>query len=309
MKRTLWLGALCSLALAGPAAAQGSSTGGSSGGSSGGTQGGSTTTTPQGGAYGSPDDKATPRSGSGVESGSTRDGASGSADSRPGELGSMSTNQVQGTISKLDPQGKSLTVLEGEQPTQLSLNESATVFVDGRLGTADDLQEGQQVRAAFDEANGNRTVRWIEVTTPAGSGAQSGSQGSQQGASGSMQGSMGANQMIGTIVSIDAEKNRLVLDHGGQQVTIDVRASTPIFVEGRRASLSSLQEGQEIRAALQPQQGTGGAATSRTATRIEAIPASMHDTMHPGHEMDEGMMPGGSRSPQGTGPGTSPSEP
>lgn len=50
----------------------------------------------------------------------------------------------------------------GERLT-LEATDGTAIFVEGRLGSFEDLREGQQVRAAFDEREGRRVLRWIEV--------------------------------------------------------------------------------------------------------------------------------------------------
>ena len=74
------------------------------------------------------------------------------------------------------------------------------------------------------------------------------------------------NQITGKVVSIDTANRQLVIDHEGRQWTLDVTNKTPVYVEGRKATLGEIKEGQQIRASLDPEK------TTSTATRIETVP-------------------------------------
>lgn len=329
-----WLGALSAVALAaGPVAADDAAKSGSQGGMH-----------EDSGKYGEGADEGA--YGTGERSGKERKGQDSMG---AGQTGAQASNQLQGKISEYDQQARTLKLeAEGQGETELRLTENATVFIDGRLGTSADLQEGQEVRAAFDEREGSKTVRWIEVTTEGGGAQQQPMDGSQEqgsmgageegslgagqqgtapgskpgtmpqhgtmqggtmqggtmpGQQGAMQGTQPQNQLTGRVVSVDAEKNQLVLDHQGQQVTIDLRENTPVFIQGRRSSLSGIQEGQQIRAALEP--AKGAQAGARTALRIETMPSATGDQKGTEHKgMDHKEMPHG-----GTGTGTQPMTP
>jgi len=83
-----------------------------------------------------------------------------SAPSRP------TGEQASGTIRTLDKRTRVLTLESAGRTHELKVPETATVFVDGRIGAWQDLKEGQKVRAAWEEKHGANDVRWIEVRPP-----------------------------------------------------------------------------------------------------------------------------------------------
>ncbi len=247
MKRHTWIAALCSLAIGGAATAQGGT-----------------------GSSAPPDQ-----------------GMNAPAREKPSKPGTFSSTQLTGRLSSIDKDAGEVTIDHAGQTQVLKLGDNTTVFTEGRLGSIEDLKEGQQVRAAFEEKGGERTLRWIEVN-PSGGKAQP--QGSNEGtgamggaaaggaAAGGAGGSPAAkNQVTGAVVSVDPARNQVVVEQAGKQWTVDVPANAPIFIEGRRATLSELREGQQVRTSLDPSKST------KTATRIETIGPS--DTSRPGQKM------------------------
>jgi len=81
--------------------------------------------------------------------------------------GSFVSNQLVGQIKTVEPRKQSITVSVNGHDQSYAMGNSTTVFVEGRLGALQDLKAGQDVRAAFDNHNGQRSIRWIEVTPPA----------------------------------------------------------------------------------------------------------------------------------------------
>ena len=88
-------------------------------------------------------------------------GKSNTITSKPGA--GFGANQLVGQITSLDTDAKTIAIDQAGQTLELKLPENATVFVNGRLGSFTDLREGQQVRAAFEERQGQKSLRWIEV--------------------------------------------------------------------------------------------------------------------------------------------------
>jgi Cu/Ag efflux protein CusF len=155
---------------------------------------------------------------------------------------SFAANQIAGQIMTVDKARKEVTIDQRGKTLDLKLTESATVFVNGRLGSLEDLKEGQQVRAAFEERGGQRNLRWIEVTQARGDQGGSVTPGKQ---------SMNQNPtIIGTLVSVDSNKSQVVLQHGGQTSTLTVQGDAPIFLNGQRASFADLAEGEQVNASL-----------------------------------------------------------
>jgi Cu/Ag efflux protein CusF len=222
-----------------------------------------------------------------------------------GKTGSFASNQVTGEISHIDKGAKEVTVKTGDEEKTLTMGDNATVFLEGRLGSFEDLKEGQQVRAAYEPREETKSLRWIEVNPPGGAsqtpekkrtpapggGSDDGSNpatgmntgGTDTGAattgaagsgtSGSIdknvpKGAAKHHQVTGKVVSIDTANRQLVIDHEGRQWTLDVTSKAPVYVEGRKATLGEIREGQQIRASLDPEK------TTSTATRIETVPSN-----------------------------------
>jgi Cu/Ag efflux protein CusF len=209
--------------------------------------------------------------------------------------GSFSSNQLTGEITSIDKSEKEITVKSGADEQTLKMGDNATVFLEGRLGSFEDLKEGQQVRAAYEPREEAKSLRWIEVNPPGGAAkpeqkpntAPGGGADTGTGSAGTMDsGTTGtpsggtaagkgtatgaqaeAKQITGKVVSIDTANRQLVIDHQGRQWTIDVTNNAPVFVEGKKASLGEIREGQQVRASLDPEK------TTRTATRLETVPA------------------------------------
>jgi Cu/Ag efflux protein CusF len=226
MKRQTWFAALSALALAGTARAQ-------MGGNVGGTD--------------QPDES--------MRQEQTR---------KPGETskaGTFASNQVSGEISHIDKSAKEVTVKSGPQEQTLKMGDNATVFLEGRLGSFEDLKEGQQVRAAYEPREDAKSLRWIEVNPPGGTTTKSES---KTGAHDEAH----ANQITGKVVSIDTATRQVVLDHEGRQWTLDVTNNAPVYIEGRKATLGEIREGQQVRASLDPEK------TTKTAIRLETVPTA-----------------------------------
>ena len=76
---------------------------------------------------------------------------------------SFAANQVAGRVTSVNRSSKQLTIDEAGQQKEMKIPDNVTVFVNGRLGSIDDLREGQEVRAAYEERSGQKSLRWIEV--------------------------------------------------------------------------------------------------------------------------------------------------
>jgi Cu/Ag efflux protein CusF len=83
---------------------------------------------------------------------------------------SFGANQIVGQIKTVNRSTKEIAIDQAGKQQSLKLSENATVFTNGRLGSFEDLKEGQQVRAAYEERGGQKTLRWIEVM-PTGAGS------------------------------------------------------------------------------------------------------------------------------------------
>lgn len=255
MTHQTWLAGLCSLALAGPALAQGGTAPGTSA-----------------DPHGSPQDtaKVPPKTAP------PADEKAGAPTPPPGRTGSFASNQIVGQIKVIDKDSKQLTIDQAGRPQEIKLGDNATVFLEGRLGSVEDLKEGQQVRAAYEEKAGEKTLRWIEVNPSAtgrqGSTGTPGAKETGQGANpGAAAGGAAApdtkHALVGTVRSVDTDKSQVVLDAAGKRWTVEVQRDAAVFVEGRKASLDDLKEGQQVRASLDPTK------TTTTAVRLETLPA------------------------------------
>jgi Cu/Ag efflux protein CusF len=210
---------------------------------------------------------------------------------RQGTRGSFASNQLTGRISHIDKEAKEVTVRAGPDEQTLKMGDNATVFLEGRLGTFEDLKEGQQVRAAYEPREEAKSLRWIEVNPPGATSKPDQKQTTPQGndgdvTSGSTGGKMGTgpagsdtsdktqqqtaakHQITGKVVSVDTASRQVVIDHQGRQWTIDVTNNAPVYVEGKKASLGEIREGQQVRASLDPEK------TTRTAIRLETVPST-----------------------------------
>ncbi len=183
----------------------------------------------------------------------------------PAKTGAFASNQVSGEISHIDKSAKEVTVKSGAQEQTLTMGDNATVFLEGRLGSFEDLKEGQQVRAAYEPREEAKSLRWIEVNPPGGTSTKSDS---KTGAATGAKEEAHTNQITGKVVSIDTANRQVVLDHEGRQWTLDVTNNAPVYIEGRKATLGEIREGQQVRASLDPEK------TTKTAIRLETVPTS-----------------------------------
>lgn len=101
-----------------------------------------------------------------------------SASSKTGSVpGPFSSARMNGEIRGIDKQARTITIDQSGRLQTLRVDDRSTVFLEGRLGSLDDLREGQQVRAAYEERGTERSLRWIEVNPtptakPEGSGVE-----------------------------------------------------------------------------------------------------------------------------------------
>ncbi len=258
MAKSLWLTAVAALALAGPAVAQ--NTNDNSAQQNQGTM-----------------DQQNP-----AQPGAPGKGATGeAAPSKPGPT--FASNQLTGKIQSVDPTAKQVTIAQPNgQQENLTLGENATVFMHGRLGSFQDLKEGQQVRAAYELKNGQKTLRWIEVTPsteqqqpgatppatpqPEEKGTPGGGADAPAAAPSTMRTEERGHEITGEVVSVDSAKHQLVLYRAGRHVILNVSRKAPIIVNGKRASLDDIKQGEKVRAALEVPSHT-----PKIALRVETV--------------------------------------
>ncbi len=214
----------------------------------------------------------------------------------------FATNEVSGKIANVSPSAKEVVIAQPDgQQQSLKLGSNATVFLQGRLGSFSDLKEGQQVRAAYEMQNGQKTLRWIEVrptsdtVQPKAPSAQPypGSGGDAP-ASGAWKGSKTKAQNLqtieGSVVKVSARHHRLVLNEAGEHVTLQVKRDAKIFVQGKRASLSELKPGDEVRASFETPK-----TARKIAVRVETVGAKGTAPMQQGAQPGEQGTPPGSQ--------------
>lgn len=86
----------------------------------------------------------------------------------------QSAKTVSGQVTKVSKD--ELTVeSSGGQPMKLKVNDSTQVTVGGQQKSIDELQQGAQVRASYDESGGDRTAKRIEVNEAKSGAAPGGS--------------------------------------------------------------------------------------------------------------------------------------
>lgn len=71
--------------------------------------------------------------------------------------------QASGRILQWSPDSGELLLQTSSEDLPLVVQDSATVFVNGRLGEREEIQKGQSVRAAYEHKGDERRVRWLEV--------------------------------------------------------------------------------------------------------------------------------------------------
>src|SRR4051812_5662464 len=72
--------------------------------------------------------------------------------------------EAVGRVERVDLK-KNAVVVDGQL---LRVDQTTTIFVDGRTGTLTDLTEGQLVRAAFELGPASPVAQWIEPATDSG---------------------------------------------------------------------------------------------------------------------------------------------
>lgn len=165
----------------------------------------------------------------------------------------FASNQINGRIRTIDRNARTIAIEAKGQTQELALPESATVFLEGRLGTWEDLKEGQQVRAAFEERQGERTIRWIEVT-PGTSPAPRPPARAEAVTPADQTASAPASPVSGRVVAVDAENGVVRIDQRGTEVSLRVPAEASVTIDGEQSQLEHLKEGQEVRASFEPGQ-------------------------------------------------------
>lgn len=191
----------------------------------------------------------------------------------PAKTGTFASNQVSGEISHLDKSAKEITVKSGAEEETLKMGDNATVFLEGRLGAFDDLKEGQQVRAAFEPREEGKSLRWIEVNPPGGSTTKTETKTETKTG---LHDESYKTQVTGKVISVDTATRQVVIDHEGRQWTIDVTNNAPVYIEGRKATLGEIREGQQVRASLDPEK------TTKTAIKLETVPMTEKAPMKKG---------------------------
>lgn len=85
---------------------------------------------------------------------------------KPAPTTPTGAQQVTGELRAIDRDAHTVTIDQGGQLRTYRMDDRSTVFLEGRLGNLDDLKEGQQVRAAWEERGTEKSVRWLEVNPP-----------------------------------------------------------------------------------------------------------------------------------------------
>jgi len=184
----------------------------------------------------------------------------------PSSHGSIfAANQLVGQITKIDPASRNVTIQEAKASRTLKLGDDTTVFVEGRLGTAQDLKEGQQVRAAFETHSGQLTLRWIEVAPAASDSGTATESPSQPGSS--------TPPVSGTVVRNDPASGHLVVQQGTTRLTLKMNENTRVTTNGKSSPRDALKEGQQIRVSFDPS-GQVVTVVEITGTSPPAKPAS-----------------------------------
>jgi hypothetical protein len=80
-----------------------------------------------------------------------------------GQLLTFGPNQIAGRLEAVDVASKMVVIRHEATTRRFKLNDSTTVFVEGRLGSPSDVRAGTDVRAAFQTRAGEAILRWIEV--------------------------------------------------------------------------------------------------------------------------------------------------
>jgi hypothetical protein len=195
----------------------------------------------------------------------TPDAGAGTAESSPSEDSdagqntggldkSFAANQVLGRIQSLGSRHETVTLDVGGTDQRYQLGSQTTVFVEGRLGSAQDLKEGQQVRAAFEAQDGTKTIRWIEVTPAIASIQPPDTQPGVHAPSGG----------TGTVTSVLGNGKQLVIRYGTLTTSLLVNETTVVTRGSTVASARDIQPGMQVRTILDP--------TRTTATKVEILP-------------------------------------
>ncbi len=71
--------------------------------------------------------------------------------------------EATGRLEAIDGRSGRLTLLSGERPLTLRCDEGTTVFIGGRMGSVDELDEGQTVRVTYEPSHGTPLAEWVEV--------------------------------------------------------------------------------------------------------------------------------------------------
>ena len=78
------------------------------------------------------------------------------------DVSELGLQEIEGQMESLDRASR-IVIIDG---TPLRLTEETPVFVEGGVGSLDDLAEGEAVRASFVVEDGERVLHWIELPRP-----------------------------------------------------------------------------------------------------------------------------------------------
>jgi Cu/Ag efflux protein CusF len=173
---------------------------------------------------------------------------------------SFGANQINGQVQAFEPMQKKITIDQSGKKQELKLTDDTTVFVDGRLGSVMDLKEGQEVRAAFENRDGGKSLRWIEVTPKTNAKV-----------------SATDKPFFGHIASIDREAKKVTITHGDDQKVLEITGSTKILGMGKQAKFDDLKEGQEVRASLGSRDAAKEKVETYPATDLEILSSPTPD--------------------------------
>jgi hypothetical protein len=72
--------------------------------------------------------------------------------------------EARGKVKDID-KGKNQVVLDrsAKEALTLQVDKSTTIFIDGRIGTLDEVEPGGEVRASYEFRQGANRAQWIEI--------------------------------------------------------------------------------------------------------------------------------------------------
>lgn len=90
------------------------------------------------------------------------------------ESAALGLTEVEGKVTRVDPREGTILIqpeahldeATAEEPLELQVGDGTAVFLQGGIGTLDDIEEGALIRATFSNHDDGLVASWVEIPRP-----------------------------------------------------------------------------------------------------------------------------------------------